>query len=65
MQFYLDNRVKTVKLEQLVGPGKLIKELNPVDGEDYSKLDFSEDDTLPWKVVTDSGVTVVLDRSGK
>jgi hypothetical protein len=65
MEFCLENRVKTVKLEQLVGPGKLIKELKSVDGEDYGKLELKDLDTTPWTVVTDSGITVTLDRSGK
>jgi hypothetical protein len=41
-QFFLENGVAKVKLEQLVGPDKYIKKLNPVDGEDYSKLDLTQ-----------------------
>ena len=61
VQFCLENRVKTVKLDQIVGPNKLVKKLTPVDGEDYSKLDLTEGVT-PWKVVSASGVTVKFDR---
>ena len=61
LQFCLENRVKTVKLDQIVGPGKLLKQLTPVDGEDYSKLDLT-DGVTPWKVVSASGVTVTFDR---
>lgn len=61
IEFCLENRVKTVKLDQIVGPDKLIKKLTPVDGEDYSKLDLTEGGT-PWKVVSASGVTVTFDR---
>jgi hypothetical protein len=61
MQFCLENRVKTLKLDQVVGPDKLIKKLTPVDGEDYSKLDLTEG-VRPWKVVSASGVTVTFDR---
>jgi hypothetical protein len=61
VQFCLENRVKTVKLDQVVGPDKLIKKLTPVDGEDYSKLDLTQGVT-PWKIVTASGVAVTFDR---
>lgn len=61
IQFCLENRVKTMKLDQIVGPDKLIKKLTPVDGEDYSKLDLTEGVT-PWKIVSASGVTVTFDR---
>jgi hypothetical protein len=59
--FCLENRTKTVKLDQIVGPDKTIKKLIPADGEDYSKLDLSEGVT-PWKIVSASGVTVTFDR---
>ena len=59
--FCLENRVKTVKLDQIVGPNSLIKKLTPVDGEDYRKLDLSEGIT-PWRVVSASGVTVTFAR---
>jgi len=60
-QFFLENSVKTVKLDQLVGADKLIKKLTPVDGEDYGKLDLTQGVT-PWKVVGASGITVTFDR---
>ena len=56
-QFFLENKVKTVKLEQLVGPGKYMTRLTPVDGEDYGALDLTHG-VSPWKIVTASGITV-------
>jgi hypothetical protein len=60
-QFFLENKVRTVTLEQLVGPGKYMRQLTPVDGEDYRTLDLSQGVT-PWKIVTASGITVVHSR---
>ena len=60
-QFFLENGVDKVKLEQIVGPDKYIKKLNPVDGEDYSKLDLTQG-VAPWKITSDSGITVAYER---
>ena len=60
-QFFLENKVKTVKLEQLIGPGKYMSRLTPVDGEDYAALDLSQGVTS-WKIVTVTGITVTYNR---
>jgi hypothetical protein len=59
-QYYLENGVATAKLELLVGngPNHYIKELKPVDGEDYSKLEFRQAMEDKWVVVTGRGVEV-------
>lgn len=60
-QFFIMNGVNKVTLEQIVGPGKYIKKLAPVDGEDYSKLDLTQGVT-PWKITSKSGITVTYER---
>ena len=60
-QFFLEHGVDKVKFEQLVGPDKYIKQLTPIDGEDYSKLDLTLG-ASPWKIVSASGITVSYDR---
>ena len=59
-QYYLENGVATVKLGQLVGngPNHYIKELKPVDGEDYSKLELVQAAESKWVLVTARGVEV-------
>ena len=41
-QFYLENGVSRTSFEQLVGPTKYVKEINPVDGEDYRGIQFEQ-----------------------
>src|SRR5262249_13013552 len=60
-QDFMENKVKTVKLEQLVGPGKYMSKLTLVDGENYAALDLT-DGVTPWKVVTAGGISVVHQR---
>lgn len=45
-QFYLENGVTTVTYDQLVGPGKLIRTLQPVAGENYRTLRFRQGQAL-------------------
>ncbi len=45
-QFYLENGVSTVRLDQLVGPDKYVKSLTPVEGEDYGQIRFSQGSSL-------------------
>lgn len=60
-QYFLENGVTDVSIDQLIGPNKYIKELPSVDGEDYSKLDLSLD-TKEWKIVSKSGIIVTYSR---
>jgi len=60
-QYYLENGVLNVNIDQLLGPSGYIKKLNAVDGEDYSKLDLSSN-TKEWKVISASGITVTYSR---
>ena len=60
-QYFLENGVNDVEIEQLIGPGKYIKELKPVDGEDYSELDLSMD-ASEWTIVSEGGITVNFSR---
>jgi hypothetical protein len=56
-QYYLENGVKEATLDQLVGPNAYIKNLKPVDGEDYSELVISLD-TKEWVITSASGIKV-------
>ncbi len=64
-QFYLEHGTSTVKFEQLVGTerDRYIKELRPIDAENYTKLDL-EQATEPkeWVIVTRRGVEVRYKR---
>lgn len=60
-QFFLEQGVDKVRLEQIVGPDKYIRKLSPVDGEDYSKLDLSQG-VGTWKITSASGITVTYER---
>lgn len=60
-QYFLENGVNDVEIDQLIGPGKYIKELKPVDGEDYSELDLSMD-ANEWTIVSEGGITVNFSR---
>lgn len=67
-QYFLEYGVTTVRMDQLVGDGrdKYIKKIEPVDGEDYTKLNFTQPSpTSPpgrWEITTKRGVTVRYDR---
>lgn len=45
-QFYLENGVNTATYEQLVGPGKYIRVIRSVAGEDYKSLVFEQGQSL-------------------
>jgi len=59
-QYYLESGRNTVKIGQLVGDDSnhYIKELKPVDGEDYSKLEFKQGIPGGWVITTARGVEV-------
>lgn len=63
-QHFLEHGVTTVRFDRLVGPEpeKYVKWINPADGEDYTKLDFTQPaggaQPLEWVIVTKRGVTV-------
>lgn len=40
-KYYIENKVDTVAYADLVGPGKLVAEIKPVAGEDYTQLVFT------------------------
>jgi hypothetical protein len=40
-KYYIQNKVDTVSYADLVGPGKLVAEISPVAGEDYTQLVFT------------------------
>jgi len=60
-QYFLENGVVTVTLNQLVGEGKYIRKLTPVDGEDYAKLNLAQSVTQ-WKIESASGISVTHER---
>jgi type IV pilus assembly protein PilA len=41
-QFYIEKNVMTVRYDELVGPGKYIRQINPVAGEDYTTIVFRQ-----------------------
>jgi hypothetical protein len=45
-QFYLENGKTTVTYEQLVGPTKYVKQINPIAGEDYRAITFQQGKAL-------------------
>lgn len=49
-QHYLENGVTTARYDDLVGPGKYIKQMNPVGGEDYRLLLFKQGAPLRVRV---------------
>jgi LysM repeat protein len=59
-QYFLENGVARVTLAELVGPTKYVKQINPVDGEDYSVLQLREGNDV-LTVRTASGYTVTYD----
>ena len=61
-QYQIQHGVQSVSYTDLVGPGKLIKELKPVAGESYSTLTFGQNVT-GVSVTTAGGSTVSVDLS--
>jgi LysM repeat protein len=59
-QYQIERGVNTVSYADLVGPDKLIKELKPVAGENYSTLTFGPN-VMAVSVTTANGVTISLD----
>jgi LysM repeat protein len=59
-QYQEQRGVTTASYADLVGAGKIIRELRPVAGEDYSTLSFGPNVT-GVNVTTSSGMTVALD----
>jgi LysM repeat protein len=59
-QYQLAHNVSTVGYNDLVGPGKPIKELKPVAGENYSTLNFGPNVT-GVSVTTANGTTISMD----
>ena len=49
-QFYLENNKTTASYDDLVGPAKYIRQLNPVAGEDYRTIVFKMDTKLRVQV---------------
>jgi hypothetical protein len=45
-QFYLENGVSKATYDQLVGPTKYVKEIIPVDREDYRAIQFVQGKTM-------------------
>jgi LysM repeat protein len=59
-QYQIAQNVTTVGYNDLVGPGKLIKEIKPVAGENYSTLNFGPNVT-GVSVTTASGTTISVE----
>jgi LysM repeat protein len=59
-QNQLQRGVGTVNYSDLVGPDKLIKELKPIAGEDYSTLSFGPNVTAV-SVTTENGITIAYE----
>ena len=59
-QYQLQRGVGTVNYSDLVGPDKLIKELKPIAGEDYSTLSFGPNVTAV-SVTTANGITIAYE----
>lgn len=59
-QYQVQRGVSTVNYNDLVGPDKLIRELKPVAGEDYSTLSFGPNVTAV-SVTTANGTTIAYD----
>jgi len=51
-QFYLENGKTSTSYDELVGPTKYVKAINPVDGENYRALQFTQGHIF---IVTTSG----------
>jgi len=59
-QYMLENAKNEAKYNDVVGPDKLIRELKPVAGEDYTELVLKEGDTS-LSVTTAAGKEIKLD----
>lgn len=59
-QYQIAQNVTTVGYNDLVGPGKLIKEIKPVAGENYSTLNFGPNVT-GVSVTTANGTTISVE----
>jgi LysM repeat protein len=59
-QYQIAQNVSTVGYNDLVGPGKLIKEILPVSGENYSTLNFGPNVT-GLSVTTANGTTISVE----
>lgn len=55
-QYYLENNVTTVTLDDLVGPDKYVRHLRPVAGENYRELEFKQG--VPLRIHLPSGEVV-------
>ncbi len=55
-QFYLEHGTNTTTLDKLIGNQAYIKQLNPIDGEDYTRIEFQQGH--PLTVTTAHGDTV-------
>jgi LysM repeat protein len=59
-QYLIEHGTASVTYSDLVGPDKLIKELKPIAGENYSTLSFGPNVTAV-SVITANGATIALD----
>jgi type IV pilus assembly protein PilA len=55
-QYYLENNVTTATFDDLVGPDKYVRRLNPVAGENYRELQFKQGE--PLRIHLSSGEVV-------
>jgi hypothetical protein len=58
-QFYLENGKTSVTYDELVGPTKYVKVIEPRDGENYRAIVFAQG--KPLKVTTSGGYTMSYD----
>jgi hypothetical protein len=61
-QAMLEENLARVTTERLVGPGRYVRSLVVHDGEDYSRLVFTADGSLPIRVTTKDGYVVSLEE---
>jgi hypothetical protein len=61
-QFYLENKRAPASIDEIVGPTKYIRALNPVAGESYASLQLEPKQVLT--VMSPDGVGVTYDRFG-
>ena len=55
-QYFLENEVTKATYDNLVGPTKYVKEINPVDGEDYRGILFEQG--KKFQVQTNQGYVI-------
>jgi hypothetical protein len=60
-QYFLEEGVRTVSFDQIVGPDKYIRSLPAVDGEDYRSLDLAAS-AKTWTISSESGIKVTYER---